>query len=56
MAGEGIVPWERYGEILKQYSLRPRYTVHFDYDFPSDEAGAIRCASADLKFFRSKLG
>ncbi len=56
MAGEGIVPWERYGEILKQYSLRPRYTVHFDYNFPEDEAGAIRCASADLKFYRAKLG
>ena len=56
MAGEGIVPWGRYRDILKQYSLKPRYTVHFDYDFPSDEAGAIRCASADLKFYRSVLG
>ena len=56
MAGEGIVPWGRYREILQQYSLRPRYTVHFDYDFPEDEADAIRCASADLKFYRSQLG
>ena len=56
MAGEGIVPWGRYREILQQYSLRPRYTVHFDYNFPEDEAGAIRCASADLKFYRSQLG
>lgn len=56
MAGEGIVPWGRYREILKQYSLPPRYTVHFDYSFPSDEAGAIRCATADLKFYRSQLG
>ena len=54
-AGEGIVPWDRYGEILRQYSIRPRYTVHFDYDFPSDESGAVRCASADLAFFRRQL-
>ena len=57
MAGEGIVPWSRYREILAQYQLRPRYTVHFDYDFPEgDEAGAIRCASADLNFYRTNLG
>ena len=55
-AGEGIVPWSRYREILQQYALRPRYTVHFDYDFPEDEAGAIRCATADLTFYRSQLG
>lgn len=56
MAGEGIVPWGRYREILGQYAVRPRYTVHFDYDFPVDEAGAIRCATADLEFYRSQLG
>ncbi len=56
MAGEGIVPWGRYREILRQYSVRPRYTVHFDYDFPTDEAGAERCASADLRFYRAQLG
>ena len=56
MAGEGIVPWGRYREILEQYSLRPRYTVHFDYDFPEDETGAVRCATQDLRFYRSKLG
>ena len=56
MAGDGIVPWGRYREILQQYALRPRYTVHFDYDFPEDEAGATRCATADLRFFRSQLG
>jgi len=55
-AGEGIVPWERYRGILEQYSIRPRYTVHFDYDFPKDEKGASHCAASDLKFYRSKLG
>jgi sugar phosphate isomerase/epimerase len=55
-AGEGIVPWAQYKGILEQYSLKPRYTVHFDYDFPTDEKGAIRCASSDLKFYRSVLG
>ena len=55
-AGEGIVPWARYREILGQYALRPRYTVHFDYRFPEDEAGAIRCASSDLAFYRAQLG
>jgi sugar phosphate isomerase/epimerase len=55
-AGEGIVPWARYRSILEQYALNPRYTVHFDYDFPNDEKGAVRCAAADLKFYRSVLG
>ena len=55
-AGEGIVPWAQYRGILEQYALRPRYTVHFDYDFPVDEAGAVRCASADLAFSRRMLG
>ena len=54
--GEGIVPWAQYGDILKQYSIRPRYTVHFDYKFPADEKGASRCAASDLKFYRSVLG
>jgi sugar phosphate isomerase/epimerase len=55
-AGEGIVPWTQYKGLLEQYSLRPRYTVHFDYPFPTDEKGAIRCATSDLKFYRSVLG
>ncbi|MBE6395734.1 MAG: twin-arginine translocation signal domain-containing protein [Lentisphaerae bacterium] len=55
-AGEGIVPWERYRGILRQYSIRPRYTVHFDYDFPTDVKGASRCAATDLRFYRSVLG
>ena len=55
-AGEGIVPWGRYREILRQYALRPRYTVHFDYAFPENEQGAIRCATSDLRFYRAQLG
>ena len=55
-AGEGIVPWGRYREILRQYAIQPRYTVHFDYAFPEDEKGAIRCASSDLGFYRAQLG
>lgn len=54
-AGEGIVPWARYRDILRQYALKPRYTVHFDYNFPSNENGALRCASKDLAFFRKVL-
>jgi sugar phosphate isomerase/epimerase len=54
-AGEGIVPWSRYRDILAQYSLKPRYTVHFDYDFPTDEKGAAKCAAEDLAFYRKSL-
>lgn len=54
-AGEGIVPWAQYKGILEQYAIKPRYTVHFDYSFPSDEVGALRCASSDLEFYRSVL-
>ena len=55
-AGEGIVPWTQYREILGQYPIRPRYTVHFDYEFPTDAEGAARCAASDLRFYRSVLG
>lgn len=55
-AGEGIVPWAQYKGILEQYAVKPRYTVHFDYPFPEDEKGAVRCATKDLKFYRSVLG
>jgi sugar phosphate isomerase/epimerase len=55
-AGEGIVDWKRLLVLCSRYGIRAPYTVHFDYDFPSDEAGALKCAGGDLAFYRKTLG
>ncbi len=55
-AGEGIVDWKRLLVLCARYGIRAPYTVHFDYDFPSDEAGALKCAGGDLAFYRKTLG
>jgi hypothetical protein len=50
------VDWKRLLVLCARYGIRAPYTVHFDYDFPSDEAGALKCAGGDLAFYRKTLG
>lgn len=54
-AGEGIVPFKRVRELLDKYDVRVPYSVHFDYKFPTEEAGAARCAGQDLAYYRAQL-
>ena len=55
-ASEGIVDFAEVKRLMELEGVKPRYTVHYDYDFPEDEAGARRFATADLKYYRSVLG
>ena len=55
-AGQGIVDFVEVKRLMELEGLKPRYTVHYDYDFPEDEAGARRFATSDLKYYRSVLG
>ena len=55
-AGEGIVDFAEVKRLMELEGVKPRYTVHYDYDFPEDEAGARRFATSDLKYYRSVLG
>lgn len=52
-AGKGIVDFGEVRRLMALEGVRPRFTVHYDYDFPEDEAGARACATADLAYFRS---
>ena len=55
-AGKGIVDFVEVKRLMELEGVKPRYTVHYDYDFPADEAGARRFATSDLKYYRSVLG
>lgn len=55
-AGKGIVDFAEVKRLMELEGVAPRYTVHYDYDFPEDEAGARAFASSDLKYYRSVLG
>ena len=55
-AGQGIVDFVEVKRLMELEGVKPRYTVHYDYDFPEDEAGARRFATSDLKYYRSVLG
>ena len=52
-AGKGIVDFGEVRRLMALEGVRPRFTVHYDYDFPEDEAGARAYATADLAYFRS---
>lgn len=54
-AGKGIVDFAEVKRLMKLEGVRPRYTVHYDYDFPEDEAGARAFAASDLEYYRSVL-
>ena len=55
-AGKGIVDFAETKRLMELEGVAPRYTVHYDYDFPEEEAGARRFASDDLRHYRSVLG
>ena len=55
-AGKGIVDFAEVKRLMELEGVAPRYTVHYDYDFPADETGARAFASSDLRHYRSILG
>ena len=55
-AGEGIVPWRRFRDLCVQYGVSAPFSVHYDYEFPSDEKGAEKFAKHDVEFFKSVFG
>ena len=55
-AGKGIVDFAEVKRLMELEGVKPRYTVHYDYDFPEDEAGARWFATSDLKYYRFVLG
>lgn len=55
-AGKGIVDFAETRRLMKLEGVAPRFTVHYDYDFPEDEAAARRFAEADLLHYRSVFG
>ena len=55
-AGKGIVDFAEVKRLMELEGVKPRYTVHYDYDIPEDETGARRFATSDLKYYRSMLG
>ena len=55
-AGQGIVDFREVKRLMELEGVRPRFTVHYDYDFPEDEAGARKFATSDLAYYRSILG
>ena len=55
-AGKGIVDFGEIKRLMELEGVAPRYTIHYDYDFPEDEAGARKFAASDLSHYRSVFG
>jgi len=55
-AGKGIVDFAETKRLMTLEGVAPRYTVHYDYDFPENEEGARAFAASDLAHYRSVLG
>ena len=55
-AGEGIVPWKDVRALCERYHVAAPFSVHYDYSFPTDAAGAATCAARDVAYFKSQLG
>ncbi len=55
-AGQGIVDFREVKRLMELERVPPRFTVHYDYSFPEDEAGARKFATSDLTFYRSVFG
>lgn len=51
-AGTGIVDYAEVRRLMTMEGVAPRFTVHYDYPFPVDEAGARICAATDLRHYR----
>ena len=52
-AGKGIVDFREVKRLMALEGVAPRFTVHYDYEFPCDEAGARRFAADDLRYYRT---
>ncbi|MBR4651972.1 MAG: TIM barrel protein [Kiritimatiellae bacterium] len=55
-AGQGIVDFGEVKRLMALEGVAPRFTIHYDYKFPTDEAGARRFATDDLRHYRSIFG
>ena len=55
-AGKGIVDFVEVKRLMAKEGVKPRYTIHYDYDFPEEVAGARQFATSDLTYYRSVLG
>ena len=55
-AGKGIVDFAEVKRLVTLEGVLPRYTVHYDYDFPEDEERARVLATSDLRYYRSVIG
>lgn len=55
-AGKGIVDFSEVKRLMELEGVAPRYTVHYDYDFPEDTSGARAFATSDLGHYRSVFG
>jgi len=55
-AGEGIVDFQETKRLMKLEGVAPRFTVHYDYDFPENEVGARKFATADVNHYRQIFG
>ena len=55
-AGKGIVDFAEVKRLMALEGIPPRFTVHYDYKFPCDEAGARMFATEDLRYYRSVFG
>jgi len=55
-AGQGIVDFAEVGRLMKLEHVHSRFTVHYDYDFPTDEQAARKFAAADLSHYKLILG
>ena len=54
--GKGIVDFAEFKRLMGLENIAPRFTVHYDYDLPSDEAGARKFATEDVRYYRSVFG
>ena len=55
-AGKGIVDFQEVKRMMALEGVAPRFTVHYDYDFPENEAGARAFASSDVAWYRRQFG
>lgn len=55
-AGKGIVDFKEVKRLMELEDVAPRFTVHYDYDFPEEPVGARKFASEDVAYYRSIFG
>lgn len=55
-AGGGIVDFVEVKRLMELEGVPPRFTVHYDYPFPTEEAGARAFATSDLVCYKNTFG